>query len=328
MKLDKIFSSHMVFAHGKPIRIYGTGDKAVTVVFSEVEKSVVPENGKWLVEFEPMDCGGPYVLTAESDGEKTVLSDIYVGKVFLFAGQSNMQFYLKNVNFSQDSYDDERLRIFVTERLQKGELLTPDDGWKVCTEETAKNFSAIGYIASSEIIRRDGVHVGAVGCYQGASVIESWLPKGTYEKLGIEIPIDLKTVSHVCEEYSAWNGEATLYEFAFSQVIPFSFNAVVWYQGESDSTVAEAEIYADAVCALIDIWRNELRDGELPFVIVQIADFDGRRNEGWYGIQRAQEKIPDMRKNVRLVVSRDVCESDDIHPKNKSELSHRIAELL
>lgn len=330
MKLNKIFSSNMVFAHGKPIRVYGTGDNDVTVTFANTTKTVSSENGFWLAEFPPMEYGGPYELIAESNGERVQLTGIYVGKVILFAGQSNIELKLNNVDLPPEKYEtNDKIRFFCTDRISNNDFYCADDGWVSCTKDNAGYFSAIGYIASTEIRRRDGVAVGAVGCYQGASVIETWLPEGTYERLGIEIPISEKTDSHVCEPYSAWNGkDGRLYEFAFSQVVPFSFNAVVWYQGESDATEAEAKVYHIALCELIDVWRRDLKDPTLPFVIVQIADFDGRRTAGWYGIQDAQLKVSSMRDNVETVISRDVCDSSDIHPRNKTELSKRIAELL
>ena len=62
--------------------------------------------------------------------------------------------------------------------------------------------------------------------------------------------------------------------------------------------------------------------------VVQIADFDGRNNDYWHRIQKVQAEIEYKEKHVKTVVSRDICESDDIHPKKKYELAMRIADAF
>jgi hypothetical protein len=69
-------------------------------------------------------------------------------------------------------------------------------------------------------------------------------------------------------------------------------------------------------------------DGALPFTVVQIADLDTRRDEGWLGIQRAQERIVQRVDNTTVVRSADLCESNDIHPPTKILLARRIAESI
>lgn len=88
-------------------------------------------------------------------------------------------------------------------------------------------------------------------------------------------------------------------------------------------------MYDKEVCALIDTWRSDLKNNKLPFVIVQIADFCYSPNkEAWKLVQKAQYEVQNMRENVTTVISRDVCENDDIHPKTKDKLAERIAEVL
>ena len=103
---------------------------------------------------------------------------------------------------------------------------------------------------------------------------------------------------------------------------------MVWYQGESDASVAEGLVYCDELCTLIDVWRKDFGDDELPFIVVQIADTLERMTEGWKLVQRAQEEVVTRRENVKMVESRDVCETDDIHPKTKHKLAKRIAQAL
>lgn len=91
---------------------------------------------------------------------------------------------------------------------------------------------------------------------------------------------------------------------------------------------AEGKVYAAELAALIDIWRRDLKNETLPFIIVQIADFTPRLDEGWRLVQQAQLDIQSLRDGVKTVISRDVCETDDIHPKTKQPLALRIAAAL
>lgn len=331
MKLNNIFSSHMVFAKGKPVRIYGEGKGSAKITFAGTTKTVESDSDKWLVEFPAMDFGGPYDLVAEFENETVSLCDIYIGKVFLMAGQSNMQFKISESTYDPKEHEcSDLVRFYCTDRKEKSERFTPVDGWVKCTKENAKDFSCIGYIVSQIISKRDGIAVGIVCCYQGASVIESWLPEGTYEKLGIQMPIEEKHIVHTEPLFIAWNHDGDLYNYAFSQVVPFSFSAVAWYQGESDASPSEAKVYDTALCGLIDLWRDDLGDKELNFVIVQIADFEKEMSEGegWAGIQAAQERAAAKRDHTYLVVSKDVCDTKNIHPADKNILSERIAAIL
>jgi sialate O-acetylesterase len=92
--------------------------------------------------------------------------------------------------------------------------------------------------------------------------------------------------------------------------------------------VPEGKVYAEELCELIKIWRRDLRDVDLPFVIVQIADYDERDDKGWHLVQEGQLRAEKMLPNVKTVISRDISESFHIHPPTKTEISKRIANAL
>ena len=103
-----------------------------------------------------------------------------------------------------------------------------------------------------------------------------------------------------------------------------SVGNVVWYQGESNTTVSEGKIYLKLFRELVDSWRRIAQDTELPFTVVQICDFDVRPDEGWSVIQEAQQKAGQELYKVKTVVSRDVCESFEIHPRTKNILAYKV----
>lgn len=315
----------MVFAAEKPIRVYGTGEGTVTVRFAGQSVTATSEGKNWLVELEPMNYGGPYDLMVEFSDRTETLENVFVGEVYLFAGQSNMQFKMWE-STTKEGEDNDKIRIFYPDRIEKTDKFTPKDGWLVCKKEMTPEISAIAYHTATELTQK-GIAVGVVNCYQGASVIESWSPKGAFDKIS-DLTLEQKHGDHGDPEYAAWQGEGTLYEYAFLQIVPFAFSGVIWYQGESDASPVEGEVYLEELTEMIKIWRHDLKDDNLPFVIVQLADYIWGDKVGWKLVQEAQLKAEKTISNTKTVISKDVCETDNIHPPTKDKLAKRIAEAL
>ncbi|MBO5912581.1 MAG: hypothetical protein J6Q76_03820 [Clostridia bacterium] len=322
--LNEIFTNNAVFAHSKPIKVYGKGDGEIAVTFNGQTLKTTTENGVWQVTFPKMECGGPYTLTV-TDGVKTEKrTDIYVGEVILLCGQSNLQFKLHESTEANDLHpDNDKLRLFTIDRLEEGEFFKTSDGWVKCVAETVGNWSAIGYQIANEINRQKGVAVGIIACYQGASVIQSWMPKVLAERDEFLVSEDKKHGDH--KEYCKWNGVGFLYEHSLSRVLPYSLSRTVYYQGESNTSPDEGEIFDKMLCAFIEHLREKLDDATLPVTVVQIADLDSKKNDkGWLAVQTAQLNVPNLTHNVNTVISADLCETNNIHPPTKKPLALRI----
>lgn len=328
---DAIFTDHMVLAADQPIRVYGKGSGPVCVSLNGETASAQAENGRWLVTLPAMPCGGPYQLTMACESETITLQDVYVGRVYLCAGQSNMQMILGDTDFPAEKYEDNHLlRFFATARLEDNEPFSPADGWMISTRDTAARRTAIGYLAGQEISREENVAVGMVCCYQGASVIETWVPEGAFDHIGLCMTPEEKGGNHIDWQCADWYSDGTLYHYALSQVVPFAFSAVIWYQGESDACCeAESHVYARELAELIRIWRRDLMNDALPFVVIQIADYDPYPFPiAWKQIQQQQLEVVNITEHVKTVVCADVCGSEMIHPVEKQILSHRVAQAL
>ena len=327
--LNALFTSHMVFAAHRPVRIFGTGTGTGTIDFAGHQYTVTASDNCWNLELPPMEYGGPYKLTVSSEDQTLILDDIYLGEVYLLAGQSNMQFKLWESNTPPNRWQsNEKLRLFSTRRLEEGDRYTPEDGWLCCTKENVGDWSAIGYLTGDLLSRKKDIAVGLITCYQGASVIEGWVPKNTFASAGIELPDSGKFYDHFEPTYTIWNSDGALYEFALGQVLPFSLTSVLWYQGESDCSVEEGAIYDQELCLLIDSWRKGFSLPSLPFIVIQIADNLEPTRPGWKLIQQAQLKVPALRQNVRTVICADICENYEIHPRTKDKLAERLVETL
>ena len=330
MQLAPIFSDHTVFAENKPVRVFGEGGGTATVSFLGKSATAVFPDGKWCVELPAFPAGGPYTMDIELDGETTTLRDVYVGRVFYVMGQSNVEFRLSESNTPESFYGtDPLLRTFFVDRpWDKEDPFRSSDGWRTAKKDEVGNWSAIGYLTARIIRQQLGVAVGIVCCYKGASVIESWLPKEAAERY--RLPDECLYEDHYLDIFKDFNGNGEIYEKMLTKVTPFAPSALIWYQGESDSTVEEAAVYGDGLREFFSVLRRLVGDADLPVALVQIADCDYRKEvlpEGWIAMQNAQREVAESDERITLVVSRDVCESD-MHPVTKTLLSERIAKAL
>lgn len=327
MKLNKIFADGMVFQANKPIRIFGTGKGKVKATLENITASKEFFEDKWLLELEPLQYGGPYNLNLDLNGDAIVIKDVYIGEVILLAGQSNIAMSLSGTSYDKKNIEDNSLvRFFASELYENQGHFSSDDGWIYCTKENAPHFSAIGYHIGMQLSKEKGIAVGLIACYLGSSVIESWIPSEIAKDKRFYLPKEEKYDSPYV--HGPHNEAGKLYSVRQQSVVPFALGNVVWYQGESNTGRSEWKVYTDLLQELIICWRKDFLDDGLPFVVVQIADWDERTDYGWKGIQEAQEKITERLENVKLVKSADVCETYDIHPPTKIHLANRIFESL
>lgn len=331
MKLDKIFDGGAIIPHDKPFLIYGESQSKTTVEFNGVSVEVQPENGRFAAKFPPMPCGGPYEINAVCGDEKITKTDVYVGEVILLAGQSNVMFKVKESKDDlSDFVCDGLLRCFFTDHVifYDGDIdkFRASDGWLKCNERNVPDFTALSYFIGSYLRKKKGIAVGVINCYQGASVIQSWLPEAAFSDGNFDLKRDDMHSDHF--DYDIWNARSLLYKKTFGQIKPYAVNDIVWYQGESNTTTGESKIYAREAAALAESWRNDLGDENIPFIIVQIADLDCRDDDGWHDLQKAQTKAAKIIPNAKLIISKDVCPSDSIHPALKRKLGERIAEVI
>ena len=327
LTLNPIFTNGMILQGNKKIKVFGKGQGKVTVCFENETVSIFSDSEDWEITLSPHAYGGPYTMSVTLDAQLINITDIYVGDVYFLGGQSNMQFKMFERKEPSDVYEDnESVRLFTVDRMENAldEHWGSKDGWVNLTKENAPYFSAIGYYFSCELSKHIDRKIGLIACYQGASVIQSWLKKEVAQRE--ELQVENKFADH--EWFPIWNDDGVLYDFMMTKVIPYQIKCVLWYQGESNASIDEARIYLRFLDALTSSWREAFDDSEMEFIIIQLADYIERDTEGWHLVQEAQLKAQDELKGVKTVICRDVCENDDIHPRSKKELSLRIVKAL
>lgn len=121
------------------------------------------------------------------------------------------------------------------------------------------------------------------------------------------------------------NVASGIYNAMINPLIPYAFQGVIWYQGESNAE--RAWQYRETFPALIKDWRRAWND-EFPFLFVQLSSFghDASANVGsaWAELREAQEKALEL-PSTGMAVTIDIGTADDIHPRNKQDVGKRLA---
>lgn len=118
------------------------------------------------------------------------------------------------------------------------------------------------------------------------------------------------------------NSVTALYHAMIEPVAPYAIRGAIWYQGESNRNVADR--YDDLMRAMIADWRS-LWGRDIWFDYVQIAPFTyGGDNGETAELRDAQRRAMDVPR-TGMVVTMDIGDLADIHPKNKQEVGRRLA---
>jgi len=120
-----------------------------------------------------------------------------------------------------------------------------------------------------------------------------------------------------------------LYNAMINPLIPYAFQGVLWYQGESNAW--RAYQYRKAFPLLINDWRKKWGRGDFPFYFVQLSSYDilkGNSNNGsmWAELREAQTMTLSL-PNTGMCVTTDIGNPKDVHPTNKQDVGKRLAAI-
>jgi sialate O-acetylesterase len=328
VSVPAIFGNHMVLQQNAEVTIWGSAKSGeeVTVTGSWDNKPVTTKASnlaKWSVKLNTPAAGGPFTVSIK--GYNTiVLNDVLTGEVWLCSGQSNMEW---SAAAGIDKGEQEvpkanypKIRFFsVAHQTADGPQLDVQGQWVVCTPETMKHFSAVGYFFGREVHQELDVPLGLINSSWGGTPGEVWVNPETIANDPV-----LKEAAATQKEVPygpVQPGKA--YHAMIAPLIPYRIAGALWYQGESNTNAPEA--YATLLPALINNWRSEW-DYEFPFYFVQIApykDYNPAAGAVLRDAQRKSLKTP----NTGMVVVSDIGNNDDIHPRNKIDVGVRLANL-
>jgi sialate O-acetylesterase len=235
-------------------------------------------------------------------------------------------------------------------------------GWQTATPEAAGSFSAVGYFFARELVLKLNVPVGIIHSSWGGTPIESWLSEPVlrttkawpgfdaqwqkalkeYPQKKAEYPA-LDAAWHKADEAARATGKPNtfpwphppvgpgtayapggLFNGMIAPLAPYALRGALWYQGEAN--VGHPAEYAELFPAMIRDWRKLWRQGNFPFLFVQLPNYaDGNAGgRKWAELREAQNaalKLP----NVGVAITIDVGEAKNLHPTDKKPVGERLA---
>ena len=191
LSLSSLFTDHTVLQRNIAVPVWGKAEPGseVTVEFAGQKKSATAgADGKWIVRLEPLFASAePRELLVESKigNQKSKISDVLVGEVWVCSGQSNMGWTLKNSTGGDEAIaaaGDAQLRLFNGAAHAVDEPQDSIGGtWAVDSSQSATNFSGVAYFFGKDLRKSLGVPVGLIKSAVGGTVAEAWTPKADLE---------------------------------------------------------------------------------------------------------------------------------------------------
>jgi sialate O-acetylesterase len=361
LKLAPVFMNHMVLQQKSKIHVWGkagSGSEIVGKFNQQVEKCVVNESGEWDLNFNPVPAGGPYTLRVTAGNQQEILlNDILVGELWICAGQSNMEFQLKdasNVASDISKASNTNIRLFnwkgivrpddtkwdslSLDKINKLEFL--EGKWKTCNPENAADFSAIGYYFGKMLNEDLKVPVGLIQVTVGGAPIEAFIDRKTLEIDPYLVDVLCKwkqndLIMDWCQERAKLNislskneyqrhpfEPAYIYEAGIQALAGLNVSGVILYQGESNAH--NAEHYKNAFPAFVKSWRSAFNNPEMPFYFAQLSSLN---RPSWPHFRNIQRELSLSVPNTAMVVTSDLGDSLNVHPKRKREVGVRFAKL-
>ena len=319
LTLDAVYSSNMVLQRKEPITITGTGKSGntVSVNFNGADEQTTIEHGLWEITLPAMEAVKSATMTVSSGDNMITLDNVAVGDVIFCTGQSNMFNRLEtfptlmNEELSE-AYEDVRYMNSFDEISE----------WKVATMENSKQFSALGSLIGKRMIKKDSdVPIGLISSSLGGSSIMQWIP--TYS---------VNWDSQAKRMMAGASSKGGLYTQRLLPLKNLKASAVVWYQGEANTTFESGTVYEQALTSLINNWRKTFNDEDLPFVVIQLPTANFAKIYSTIrigtGVRAGQWNVSQRMDNVKTVVSNDTGTTNNVHPNDKGPIADRAVAYI
>ncbi len=345
--LPGYYGDNMVFQRDAPLTVHGTvnaapsahaGDRTRRAVFdafnvravsadgTKEAVTYVGDDGAFTAEFTPTaGSTTPYVIEFR-DGTTPVrvLANVVFGDVFLAAGQSNME-----LNVDQYYGDADARQRNLGGRFTMDDLPDPVVDADVRFVAADRVGGDVGFPARAVTNGRwlpaqDAEHVRAMSllAQQFAARVRQAQP---------QIPVGVVQTAWGGTGIARHEADGDIYASHIKPLRGLRVAGVLWYQGCNDAArTADVDAYTQRMVALINQYREDFGDDDLPFLYVQLAryatdtDFRGIR-------QRQLDVLGDEglanRDHVAMTVAIDTDKGTEavIHPLGKDVLGARMA---
>lgn len=330
--VSNAFQANMVLQRDKPIRIWGWADagEQVTVTLAGQRASTAAATDRsWQVTLNPLPANRtPQAMTVQGQSTTLTMENILVGDVWVLGGQSNMEFPIHKVDegeleIASANFPEIRLLTlpvgpgfdavpsfarlhewsdFFNQHFRKGD-------WDVCTPDSVREFSAIGYTFGRRIHMASQVPIGLIDASIGGTTVETWTPEEVLQTVeGSETKAWMKDWS---DKIAAYDSQADLqkrienynnqekkkpsgkpapsdlrpgpvadmnrpgrcYAGVIKPLTGLAIKGAVFHQGFNNCFhgSAGARMYYQVFGKMITAWRGAFSDPQMPFCILSLC---------------------------------------------------------
>lgn len=337
--LPAIISDNMVLQQDANVNIWGKAKPGEAVAIksswsAQTATTIASGDGRWAVKLKT-PCATMKNQSITISGENTItVGNILIGEVWLCGGQSNMLFpvgkqeavkWQTGMEYAAEELKDAdypEIRFFTVPYCLAPDAERDDcEGqWIVCSPESAYNFSAVGFVFGRRLFNELHVPVGLILSAKGDTHVESWTKINVMKDNPLYTDVmDEFGLEHV-KQNKLYKVPSTLWNGMIKPILGYAVKGTIWYQGEANAM--RYEQYQQVFTNMVNSWRKEWEQPDMPFYFVQIAPFKDQPA----GIREAQLNTwQGGLKDLGMVVTTDVGDSLDIHPRNKRIPGERLA---
>ena len=341
LTLPSVVSDNMVLQQNAEVNIWGWAKPkskvSVAADWISGKPTVVKadKEGFWIVPLQTTAADfTPHSVVITAGKEKVELKNLLFGEVWLCSGQSNMEFKIKSTTDMKDALKgdmNKNIRLFCTGRISsetpQNDVPQHNDGkgnyntkWVECNPEDLAVFSAVAFGFGRELQETLNVPVGLIDASFGGTFVEGWLKKEVIDA-DSKIYADCGKIKH-----KVWAGKPShLYNANIYPIRHTTIAGVIWYQGCAN-VASSPRGYAHSLEVLINSWREEFRNPNMPFYLVELVPYTYGGIKGAQ-LRESQAKVAAKVDNCEMVATNDQVDIPaDIHPRNKAVVAHRLAQ--
>lgn len=316
VKIPGFFNDHMVLQRNIPVPIWGWANhgELINVSFGDQNISTkADKNGRWILKLEPMEANPEgQILTIANHSIKNVL----VGEVWICSGQSNMQWRLPGALNPKEELAAAQYPSIRQLNLARTAAYLPRTDvkgeWTVCSPETAKDYTAVGYFFARSLYENLKIPIGIIDASWGGTGIEPWIPELGFKmvselekektELHKSLPVNdanKKKWNDYLDNVEAWlpgagklvsqrklpaniperpDSNMPVTHHGMTKIFNAMINPIIPYgiRGviwyQGESSWGQGDDYFYKKKALIKSWRELWEQGDFPFYTVQLAN--------------------------------------------------------
>ena len=234
----EIFGEQMVLQQKMPITIWGTSNPYATIcvtIENRRAEQCADSQGNWTVVLPELRAGGPYRLNLVSGTELRVIDSVYVGEVWIAAGQSNMGFQVFQLAEAEKqraivAAKNAAIHFMTVPKRIYEDTISSDNNrleWKLARGKQVEKMSAVAYFFAQKLQSQINVPLGVIITPHGGSTAEAWLPREILRENPITNPLFERY-----QEYMAMKGEQGARDEYYEYLRAWN----VYYKGDRKST--------------------------------------------------------------------------------------------